>query len=521
MSALSAVPGTSRWRQRLTGSLPGLALLLAAWLLATLSWRPLLLPDEGRYAGVAREMLHGDGWVPLLNGLPFFHKPPLAYWIDMGAMRLLGETPAAARIAPALGGWLMALALLAALRRWHGPGAMRAGALVLATSPFFFLGAQYVNHDMLVAGCIAATVLAFARAVDGPKAALRWVLAGWALAAAGVLAKGLIGVVLPALVLGPWLLARGRWRSVLALLHPAGIALFLALAAPWFVAMQQRYPAFWDYFFVEQHFRRYAQAHFNNVQPWWFYVAVIPLLTLPWSLNLPRAARWAAGQLRPQPPAEPAPAGTTSARARLGLWLWWIVAVVAFFSAPRSKIVGYVLPALPAWSALLALALRDAPRRLHGFGWAAALLCVAAVALVAFKAPHSRRDAAQALAQRLAPGDRVVMVDAYFYDLPFYARLAAPVVVAGDWDAATATRRDDWRKELFDTVRFDPARGQALLWPMARLAELPSCASGVWFVADPAQAGRIAEQLGPRGARREYADALTELWYAPRLPSCD
>src|SRR5262245_20162004 len=74
-----------------TGDRAGLRLAaLALWLVATAGLRPLLLPDEGRYAGVAREMLRGDGLVPTLDGLPFFHKPPLFYWLDMAAMHVVG-----------------------------------------------------------------------------------------------------------------------------------------------------------------------------------------------------------------------------------------------------------------------------------------------------------------------------------------------------------------------------------------------------------------------------------------------
>ncbi|MEO6033508.1 MAG: dolichyl-phosphate-mannose--protein mannosyltransferase, partial [Burkholderiaceae bacterium] len=94
---------------------------LALWLLLTLGLRPLLLPDEGRYANVAREMLLGDWLVPTLNGLPFFHKPPLMYWIDIVAMHAFGVTVFAARAASLVGAWLMGAALFLALRRWHGP----------------------------------------------------------------------------------------------------------------------------------------------------------------------------------------------------------------------------------------------------------------------------------------------------------------------------------------------------------------------------------------------------------------
>jgi len=312
--------------------------LLALWLLATLGLRPLLLPDEGRYAEVARAMLHGDLLVPTLDGLPFFHKPPLFYWLDIAALQLLGVHEFAGRFGSAVGAWVMGAALFLAMRRWHGPRAAAIALGVLATTPFFFIGAQYANHDMLVGGLITAAVLAIARAVDDPKrVVLRWLVVGWVLCALAVLAKGLIGIVLPALVIGPWLLAQRRWRQMLRLLHPLGLLAFVAVAAPWFVAMQLRYPGFFDYFIVEQHFRRFAQTNFNNVHGTWFFIVAMPLLTLPWSAWLPAAIQ-----------------RHRALRDRhVGLYAWWLVAVLGFFSIPSSKLVGYALPALAPWCALL------------------------------------------------------------------------------------------------------------------------------------------------------------------------
>ena len=494
------VPWTGRF-----SSAPALLGLLAVWLLATLGVRPLLVPDEGRYANVAREMLlgvgaHRDGLVPTLNGLPFFHKPPLMYWLDMAAMQLFGATPFAGRIASMLGAWLMGAALFLALRRWHGPRVARIALGVLATCPFFFIGAQYANHDMLVGGLISAAVLALARALDEPAGAplsLRWLLIGWVLCALAVLAKGLIGFVLPALVIGPWLLAQGRWRDMFKLLHPLAVLAFALVALPWFVLMQQRYPGFFDYFVMEQHFRRFAQATFNNVHPFWFFVVVLPALTLPWSAWAPAAAQrlWRA---RPR---------------MLGLLSWWVVAVLGFFSIPSSKLVGYALPALAAWCALLGLGIAARP----GTAWrwmvgASALLCVGIVIGFTFKSPHSNRAAALTLAAQVGPGDQVVMVDAYLYDLPFYARLTTPVLVASDWADPALPTRDNWRKELFDAARFDPALGRRVLWPLAQLDALPCGTGTVWFVVTAGASARVA---GLGGATRTYADAQTELWRAP------
>jgi 4-amino-4-deoxy-L-arabinose transferase-like glycosyltransferase len=451
--------------------------LLALWLLATLGVRPLLLPDEGRYANVAREMLQGDGLTPLINGLPFFHKPPLLYWLDMAAMSVVGINQFSARFGAFVGAWAMGAALFLAVRRWHGPRPALIALAALATTPFFFVGGQYANLDMLVGGMLTATILAFARAADDDRPSLRWIVIAWLLAALSVLAKGLIGIVLPAFVLAPWLLVQGRWRTVLRLLHPAGWGVFAVVALPWFVLMQMRYPGFFDYFIVEQHFRRFALTTFNNVHPWWFYIVALPLLTLPWALWLPAA--WRDPSLRED-------------RSRMGLYLWWIAAIVGFFSLPSSKLVGYVLPALAPWCLLLALAsVRfDRWRKLTlGVG---AAMCLVAVVALAVKAPHSSKPVAKVLAQRIAPNERVVFVDEVFFDLSYYVKLQRPAVIASDWASPDIPRRDNWRKELWDAARFDPEQARNVLWPLQRLPELSCGDTATWFVLHPNNQGMVA-----------------------------
>ena len=114
----AAPAAASRPRRRLAPL--GFAALFVAWWLFSLGLRPLSLPDEGRYAGIARDMLvHGDWLVPRLDGLPFFHKPPLFYWLDALAMRLFGVGPATARGASVLGA-LLACAVVALAGRMLG-----------------------------------------------------------------------------------------------------------------------------------------------------------------------------------------------------------------------------------------------------------------------------------------------------------------------------------------------------------------------------------------------------------------
>jgi 4-amino-4-deoxy-L-arabinose transferase-like glycosyltransferase len=458
-----------------------IALALAVWLLATIGLRPLLLPDEGRYAGVAYEMLLGDGLTPTLAGLPFFHKPPLLYWLDLAALKLVGIHAFAARFGPAALGWTLGMALFLHARRWHGAAVARVALAVLATSPLFFVGAQYVNHDIGVAACITVAVLCIVRAVEDPNAtALRWLLLGWACCGLGVLAKGLIGIVLPALVIGPWLLAQGRWRQTLSLLHPLGLLVFAAVVGPWMAAMQSRYPGFVDYFIVEQHFRRFTGTTFNNRMPFWFYAAVLPLLMLPWS-----------GWLLALRPAGLRAAVPQDTGARIGLYLWWTLAIAGFFSLPASKLVGYVLPALAPMAALLALVLAQRGTPWRPVALAAGAACVAIVGVLAWKAPGSHRELAQTLGAQLRPGDRVAFIDEYFYDLPFYAQLKAPAITVSAWDDPQIPLNDNWRKELADATRFSPDRGASVLWNWQRLPELACTGGSLWLVAAAEHQGRL------------------------------
>ncbi len=489
-----------------TASAPRVLGLLALWLVATAWIRPLLLPDEGRYSEVAREMMAGGGLVPLMNGLPYFHKPPLTYWVDMAGMALFGVSPFTARWGPMLGAWLMGASLWLTLRRQQGPRLAGAALLVLATSPFWFIGGQYANHDMLVAGTITVAVLCFARALEDGAPQLRWLLAGWAACGFAVLAKGLIGFVLPALIVGPWLLAQGRWRDMLRLLNPLGLLVFAGVALPWMLLMQHRYPAFFDYFIVEQHFRRFASSGFNNPQPWWFMFGVLPLLTLPWSATLPFTLRrwWRATE----PPLQP--------RRWTMLWVWWVLAVLGFFSLPQSKLVGYIMPALAPWCVLLAAPLA-AGRWLRPLAAMAAALSVGVVLFLAWQAPKSNRDLGRTLRQQMQPGDQVVLVQYTFHDAVFEARLAKPPLLASRWDDPEIRLRDSWRKELADTARFDAKRAAELLYPLDKLPALVCRGRPLWFLTAAADAPLVA---AVPGATKVLQGRNGELWRAePRR--CD
>lgn len=469
---------TGLLRQRIS---PAALLLLALVWLAGMAWlRPLALPDEGRYVGVAWEMVRSGHWLtPTLDGLPYFHKPPLFYWITGVALSVFGSHEWAARLAPLLGALAGTLALYRFTLRWSGQSSARLALLVLVTQPMFYVGAQFANLDMLVAGCIAVTILAAANAVQRAERGepRRGALAlAFLFAALGLLAKGLIGVALPALVILAWLVLRWRPRLALPLLWLPGFALFLAVAAPWFVAMQARFPEFANYFFVVQHFKRFAASGFNNVQPFYFYPVVLALLTLPWFGWLPLAARsryWRDPQ---------------QGALRQLMWVWLAV-VTLFFSMPQSKLIGYILPVsfplaylIGDSAAPLVAGSRRARRLWQASAAVAAVICLATIVIATLKADKSLRELGRTLAREATPQDAVVFVNDYYFDLAFYARLPAPVLVVEDWNDPRLTQRDNWRKELFDARRFAPSSAPPVLVQPASLAKAICSRAVTWVV---------------------------------------
>ncbi|MEO8524987.1 MAG: glycosyltransferase family 39 protein [Caldimonas sp.] len=478
-----ALSPTLRPRARSGSATFPLAIAAFAWLAFSIGARPLSLPDEGRYVGVAWEMLRSGDWlVPTENGLPFFHKPPLFYWLTAGAMRVFGPSLWAARCAPLLGALLGAAALYLLTRRWVGERSARVVLAVLMLQPFFFGAAQFANLDMLVAGCIAASIAAAAHAVllMREHRSVRVAIVGaWLAAALGVLAKGLIGVALPMLVVLCWLLATGQRRAISRLCSPLGIAAFTLVAAPWFLIMQARFPDFAHYFVVVQHLQRFAAGGFNNVEPWWYFIVAVPLLTLPWSAWLLRS-RFSSRIGEPE----------AVTLWRQLMWIWLIV-VAVFFSIPQSKPVGYVMPLLFPLAALAADAMASCLRRgslratraAVGSMALAACLCLAMVFGIAANYHHDDTALAGILRQLRGARDPVVFVGDYFFDVPFHARLTAPVTIVGDWQDPAIVKHDSWRHELADAATFAPALASKLLVDANRGLSARCGAPPLWVLA--------------------------------------
>lgn len=335
-------------------------LLIAAFALvwfSNLEVRKLVRPDEGRYAEIPREMVAGGDWVtPRLNDLKYFEKPALQYWATATAYTVFGEHHWTARLWSALTGFLgVLLTGFVGARLWGRDVGVVAGAICAASLLYALIG--HVNTlDMgvsffLVAGLFC--LMLAQREPDRSRAERAWMLGAWAALALAVLSKGLIGAALPLAALLIYTVLARDWALWRRLHVGAGLALFLAITAPWFIWISLRNPEFFHFFFIHEHFERFLTKTHSRYQPPWYFFPMLLVGMLPWTLLLFGAlARAARGD------------GAGGFRPRLFL-LVWCVFVFAFFSASSSKLPSYILPIFPALALLTAdYAMRLSPRAL-------------------------------------------------------------------------------------------------------------------------------------------------------------
>jgi 4-amino-4-deoxy-L-arabinose transferase-like glycosyltransferase len=484
--------------------------LLGLLLLALSAARPLSVPDEGRYAEISRWMLvSGDWLVPRLNGLPFFHKPPLTHWLQATSMALLGVHPWAARVPEVLLGLMMVGVLYRVTRDWFDDALAARAAAVLGTSATVLIGAQYVNHDIGVAAWISVAILAFARAfLPEGRPHAGWACLGFLACALGLLTKGLIGVVLPGLTLFVWVSWTHQWRKVWRLPWARGLALFALVALPWFVWVSWRFPGAFDYLFGVQQVERYTQAGFNNRQPWWFYLAAVVLLLFPWFVfALPQALAQVRGRRTATPD-----------RWVALCWIWFL-AILVFFTIPRSKLIGYIFPAIPPLAVLAALGWRRVmDARPHARRWFFALAAVPVVlcSVVTVVFPYVdrqpvAREVGRELRCRMAPGDVVLVAGGFPFDLSFVARLRTPMVVLGDWPQWRKTEGDTWRRELFESGDFEPALAARVLG-LPDVLQQDAHQSGHWLVQRADK--RAADTPAPAGWQLVFRGRFWRLYHS-------
>jgi 4-amino-4-deoxy-L-arabinose transferase-like glycosyltransferase len=328
----------------------------------------LLNQDEGRHATTSKEMVQTGDWLtPRFNGENFYDKPALFNWFVAACFVVMGFTEFAARLPAAVLGLATVLVTFALGRRMFGRTVGLLAGAALATSGEFLVLSRVVVHDISLTFAQTGTLACFYFVfTTGGVVRKRWLLLFYAAAAVAVLAKGPVGVVLPALIIGLFLLLIRRWDLIRqTLLCPWGILIFLVIACPWYVAMSLQHDDYVRSFFLEKNLGSFLGiGKPDHPQPFFYYVGILFGGFFPWSCFLPVALVHTAG-----------PPGRKNRQPLLYLTIW-LCTVFVFFSVATSKLSTYILPLFPAAALLVAYLWRDlmtAPtfelRRGYLFSW--------------------------------------------------------------------------------------------------------------------------------------------------------
>jgi 4-amino-4-deoxy-L-arabinose transferase-like glycosyltransferase len=332
-----------------------IALAAAVVLLSALGRADLFNPDEPREAEMAREMWHsGRLLVPHLNGTPFLEKPPLFYWLVLGAYRVAGGPgEASSRAVPAIAGCLCVLLLYLFGRDMVGERGAALAALVLLTAFLFFWTSRRCMIDMPLTLAVLIACGALHRGVVlGGRARLAWLAAGYLAIGAAVMFKGIVGAGIPGLALAGFIVARRDWRGVIRHGLLPGTALALVPLGIWVAALYRSLgpAAAWEFVWVNNVLRFTGGAGRGHENPFYYYLPTLLTDFAPWSLVLPVAllAAWAAARGRGEGAALP-----ERQRSSLLYIIGWFVLPFLVLSIASTKRGIYLLPIFPAAALLI------------------------------------------------------------------------------------------------------------------------------------------------------------------------
>ena len=320
-----------------------LVLLYGLLWFGTLNYRHLIPSDEGRYAEMAREMLVTGDWItPRYNGYKYFEKPPLQIWATAAAFQAFGIGDWQARLWTALTGFLTILCIGFTGARIYNARAGWLGALVLASSPMWVIAGHFNSLDMGLSAFLVAALcsLLFAQSSENKTLSRNWMWACWACMALATLSKGVIGIAIPAMVFVMYSISAWDWKIWRRLYLISGIALYLAITAPWFALVAKRNPEFLEFFFIHEHLQRFTQDDHSRTGPIYYFIPLLLIGFLPWIAQIPssiaQAWRERRGYFSPS-----------------WLLVCWFLVILGFFSISHSKLPGYIIPIFPALAMLV------------------------------------------------------------------------------------------------------------------------------------------------------------------------
>jgi 4-amino-4-deoxy-L-arabinose transferase-like glycosyltransferase len=315
------------------------------------SWdRPLANPDEARYTQIPLHMIQTSDFItPRLNGVKYFEKPPLMYWIQAIQLWLFGLNEAMLRIGVKLFALMgMGLVYWWAKRQYNQLIAVMASTIMISNILYCAIG-QIIILDMPLSFFMTASLFFFYEAMyQTTPIKRRWYFGIFCIMCGlGVLTKGLIALAIPGPIIVIWLTLTKQWNKIRPFFPISNGAIFLAIVVPWHILVQQKNPEFFHKYFVIEHIIRYTTKYHARFQPYWFFILIFFVGFLPWFLllpaSLPKLIHWIKQGKK-----------KFSQHPDITFLLLWAGWVFIFFSWSHSKLIPYIVPMIAPMSLLLA-----------------------------------------------------------------------------------------------------------------------------------------------------------------------
>ena len=288
--------------------------------------------DEYIYTQIAKEMVKTGDFVTLhFMGKPWFIHPPLYMWLTAATGKFFGFSETVARIWCAIFGVIgVVFTYLLGKELFSRRAGIIAGVILATTMQYIIQSRIAVFDPPLVALMLAAVYFFHMGRIHEDK---KYFLLFFASMAFAVLMKGPVGLVLPLIVIIPYLIFSGEFRLLFQLNWVKGVLLFLLITSPWYIAEWAIHgKKFMDTMFGFYTFGRFLRPIETHAGPWYYYFIIIPVGFLPWTAFLPAII----GKLLKD----------RKERNSLFVILWVLIAFV-FFSVARTKLPGYVLSIYP------------------------------------------------------------------------------------------------------------------------------------------------------------------------------
>jgi 4-amino-4-deoxy-L-arabinose transferase-like glycosyltransferase len=316
--------------------------------------------DEPRYAQIAHEMLDrfdsahtlksrlSACVTPYLYGHPWLEKPALYYWRAMFVFQDFGVHDWAARLPSASFAFIMVALIYLHMRRFR-PGGHMDAALITVASAAIIGFARGASTDMQMAAPLAIGLLGwYAWYETGSKF---WLFDIYFFTGVATLAKGPVAPFLALLIVTAFVLLRREWPVLLRSFWWPGVLLYFAIVLPWFIAVQHQNPTFFREFFLEHNLERFATDRFEHQQPFWYYLVVVLLSVMPWTVIAMRALvdgiQTSVCEWRARHSNHCEPCASQPGDAFPEFLVLWALIPILFFSFSQSKLPGYILPSIP------------------------------------------------------------------------------------------------------------------------------------------------------------------------------